>query len=263
MLIDIKDIQAVINSQHYCTHPGKSDDLGLCDTNTFLMSELMKQTVQKNGFALFTTNKRSLLTILRELRKIFGPQIRDVGINKKYIARVKAVNNGKFYINTSFSQPLHSDEGYRTVFPRFVSLYCIKPSTRGGVSTIVVVKDLVARLRKVFKDNEVENLYCPSFIQIDTMAGKISKQLLFHLDDDAIGMSYSPVLKGLRTSELGYDMLSWINKFIHDPANQYRLSLKANELLLMDNCQVLHGRTGFNERDNRLLLRFWHESMSQ
>lgn len=262
MLFNLKDIQAHINNENYCNHQGKSDSLTFFDEDTFLSSDSLKQIIQKNGFAILNMKKRTLLSILRGLAKTFGPQIRDVGINKKYIARVKAVTNGRFYINTAFSQPLHSDEGYRTVFPRFVSLYCVKSSLKGGVSTIIKVTELLAGLGTVFKEH-VENLYRPDFIQIDTASGKINKQLLFHIDNGMTGMSYSPILRGLTTNELGYDMISWINKFIHDPANQYRFSLKENYLLIMDNCQVLHGRTAFNEKDNRLLLRFWNESISK
>lgn len=261
MLINLKDIQIHISSENYCTHRGKSDALPFFDEETFLNPALLKTTIQENGFAIVNMKKKTLLSILRGLEKTFGPQIRDVGINKKYIARVEAVTNGKFYINTAFSQPLHSDEGYRAVFPRFVSLYCVKPSLKGGVSTIIKVHELLLALRAVFKE-DVKNLFCPNFIQIDAASGKINKSLFFPLDNGLTGMSYSPILRGLETNELGYAMISWINKFIHEPTNQYRFSLKENELLMMDNCQVLHGRTAFHEKDDRLLLRFWNESIS-
>lgn len=262
MPFNLKDIQAQISSEIYCNHPGRLDALPFFDEDAFLNPDLMKTIIQENGFAVINMNERNVLSILRVLTKTFGQQVRDVGINKKYIARVEAVTNGRFYINTAFSQPLHSDEGYRTVFPRFVSLYCVKPSLKGGASTIIKVTELLAGLRKIFKEH-VENLFCPDFIQIDTASGKINKQLLFHMGNGMTGMSYSPILRGLETNELGYDMISWINKFIHEPANQYRFSLKENDLLIMDNCLVLHGRTAFNEQDDRLLLRFWNESISQ
>lgn len=262
MLFNLKDIQAHISSENYCNHAGKSDALPFVDEDTFLIPDLLKAIIQENGFAVINMKKRTVLSILRGLTKTFGQQIRDVGINKKYIARVEAVNNGKFYINTAFSQPLHCDEGYHTAFPRFVSLYCVKSSLKGGVSTLIKVTELLAGLRAVFKEN-IENLFCPNFIQIDDTSGKTNKQLLFHMSNGMIGMSYSPTVRGLETNELGYDMISWINKFIHEPANQYRFSLKENDLLMMDNCQVLHGRTAFNDQDDRLLLRFWNESISQ
>jgi alpha-ketoglutarate-dependent taurine dioxygenase len=55
-------------------------------------------------------------------------------------------------------------------------------------------------------------------------------------------------------------MIGTINQFIHDPINQHRVKLKENELLIIDNCQVLHGRTAFSENEDRLLLRLWNES---
>lgn len=258
MLRNLQEIQTCINRETYCTHLGKIPDISNVDIQNYNEVETV---VSENGFAIINIKNQSLLSIMRSLKKTFGRPIRDVGINKKYIAKVEASKNGKYYINTAFSQPLHTDEGYRRVFPRFVSLYCVRQSLAGGISTIVKVEELLTGLYGKFKD-DVANLFQPSFIQIETPAGLIDKQILFPINETITGLSYSPILKHIRTTELGHEMISFINQFIHEPNNQYRMVLKENDLLIMDNCRVLHGRTAFDEHDNRLLLRLWNESIT-
>jgi len=260
MLHNLQEIQSYINKEAYCTHSGKMDDSHYIDLDNQNYNEI-KTVISQNGFAIINVKNQSLLSIMRILKKIFGRPIRDVGINKKYIAKVEASKNGKYYINTAFSQPLHTDEGYRRVFPRFVSLYCVRQSLAGGISTIIKVEELLTGLHDKFKD-DVANLFQPSFIQIETPAGLIDKQILFPINETITGLSYSPILKHIQTTELGHEMISFINQFIHEPNNQYRMVLKENDLLIMDNCRVLHGRTAFNEHDNRLLLRLWNESIT-
>lgn len=260
MLRNLQEIQVYINDVAYSNHLGKMSESHYISIDNQNYNAI-NTAVSENGFAIINIKNKSLRSILRVLKKILGRQIRDVGINKKYIAKVEASKYGKYYINTAFSQPLHTDEGYRNVFPRFVSLYCIRPSLVGGMSTIVKVEELLAELHKKFKE-DVENLFQPSFIQIDTLAGLINKQILFPINEKITGLSYSPILRHIQTTELGDEMISFINQFIHDPNNQYRIQLKANDLLIMDNCRVLHGRTAFNENDNRLLLRLWNESIT-
>ena len=43
---------------------------------------------------------------------------------------------------------------------------------------------------------------------------------------------------------------------IHQKNNQIRCKLQPGQLLLIDNFRVLHGRTGFDLSDQRLLYRF-------
>lgn len=261
MLRNLQEIQAHINNDAYCNHIGKiAESRCIRDLDSRSHKEI-RNAVSENGFIIINVKNQPLLSMVRVLKKIFGMQIRDVGINAKYIAKVEASKNGKYYINTAFSQPLHTDEGYRKVFPRFVSLYCVRQSSAGGMSTIVKVDELLTELHKKFK-NDVTNLFQPNFIQIDSPSGLIDKQILFPINETITGLSYSPILRNVQTTDLGYEMISFINQFIHEPSNQYRIMLKENDLLIMDNCRVLHGRTAFNENDKRLLLRLWNDSIS-
>ena len=257
-LISLKDIHAYINSDEYCKHSGKTTLVSPYKVLDIEDLSLHTTVVENCYTVLNTANNQSLRSIVRMLSTHFGEPLKDVGYRKKYLAKVAAVPQGKYYFNTKYSQPLHADEGYRNIFPRFVSLYCVRPAATGGMSTLVMVNELLTALKKVFKE-DVKNLYLPDFIKIDSHCKGLYKQIFFRLNQKIVGMSYSPIMRSLQTTELGYEMISFINQFIHDPNNQYRFSLQKNDLLIMDNCQVLHGRTRFDDHDsNRLLVRLWN-----
>ena len=261
MLHNLKDIHAHIKREPYCSHSGKITDAPYFQNPDIENYNNIKSMVTEHGFVIVNCKGKTLLSIIKLLQKLFGRSVKDVGIKKKYIAKVAPAKNGKYYVNSIFAQPLHTDEGYRNEFPRFVSLYCVKPSQTGGVSTIVSVKSVLAELHRLF-GSDVNNFLRSNFLQIESAYETINKQVLFELNDNVIGMSYSPILRNITTTELGYKMITCINQFIHDPSNQYRIKLNENDLLIMDNCQVFHGRTAFGENDTRLMLRLWNEILT-
>ena len=261
MLHNLKDIHDYIKSESYCNHSGKVISAPYLQNSDIEDSHTIKMAVAEHGFAIVNLKGKSLLSIIKLLQKLFGRSVKDVGIKKKYIAKVAPSIHGKYYVNSIFAQPLHTDEGYRNEFPRFVSLYCVTPSKTGGVSTIVSVKSVLAELQKLF-GIDVNSFFQSTFLQIESAYETINKQILFELNENVIGMSYSPILRNITTSELGHKMITCINQFIHDPSNQYRIKLNEYDLLIMDNCQVFHGRTAFGANDSRLMLRLWNEPLT-
>ncbi|QIN36830.1 TauD/TfdA family dioxygenase [Legionella longbeachae] len=261
MLSDLKEIQKHISTNEYYTHQGKNCAYHFHTEEDFLDSEQFIQFINKNGFAIVQLNNKPLRSLLRRLVQYFGPSMKDSGVYKKYIAKVQAANNGKFYINSDKSQPLHTDEGYTNIFPHYASLYCVQQASQGGISTIVHVQTLLDALYDKFAD-KVSELFQPDALSIQTVTGTIKKQILFKLKNGLVGMSYSPILLNWKSTNLISDMIIFINQFIHDPQNQFRISLQKDQLLIMDNCRILHGRTGFNMQDERLLLRFWNQSIA-
>lgn len=261
MLNNLKEIQSYINSEFYCNHLGKIATIPYHQHIDIENYSSIKSYIAEHGFMVINCKGKQLLSIIRLLQNVFGKQLKDVGIKKKFVAKVAPSKNGKYYINSILSQPLHTDEGYRCEFPRFVSLYCIRPSLTGGVSTLVKTNEVLASLYNLF-GNDVNSFFQANFLQLDTAYEKINKQILFHLNETSVGMSYSPILKNVTTTEVGHKMISAINQFIHNPLNQYRIKLKEYDLLIMDNCQLLHGRTAFAENENRLMLRLWNKSLT-
>lgn len=258
MLIALPDIQAKLNRREYNDYVQEAEDLDLYFTDKI---EQLSSLVDKNGFAIFRANKTlSLLSIVQYMRKTFGPSLKDSGIAKKYLARVAPNSSKKFYINSSLAQPLHTDEGYRKNFPHYTSLYCIEPDLNGGVSVLVDGRELIEHLRLRYKEL-IALAFDNNFMHLETAVGELSKALLFHMPDGSVGISYSPILKQIHSSADGLRLISAVNEYIHDTRNQLRIKLRKNELLVMNNCRMLHGRTEFDANNQRLLVRLWNGEM--
>ena len=211
MLSDLKEIQRHISTTEYCLHPGMDHDYLVHTEEDFLNTELFPQLVDENGFAIIQLNSKPLRSLLKTLAYYFGPPMKDSGVYKKYIAKVQAANNGKFYVNSNKSQPLHTDEGYTSMFPRYASLYCLQQSSQGGVSTIVQVETLLNALFSQFGD-QVSKLFQPDALIIKTIACTLNKKIFFKLDNGLIGMSYSPMMLNWKATSVISKMILFINE---------------------------------------------------
>lgn len=259
MLIALSDIQNLLNTKEYNNYLSNSKI-----SNEYYAEDLnnLYSLVAKNGFAIFNSHaKCNLLSIIHYMRKNFGANIKDSGVDKKYLAKIYPNPLKKYYINSGLAQPLHTDEGYRNTFPHYVSLYCVIPDTHGGVSVLVDGRNLIAYLNSQYKEL-LPLAFKTDFMHLETAVGKICKPLLFYLPDKSIGISYSPILKQIHSDAEGLCLISAVNDYIHSPSNQIRIKLKAKELLVVNNCRMLHGRTEFNPSNKRLLLRLWNGEIS-
>ncbi|MDP3562529.1 MAG: TauD/TfdA family dioxygenase [Legionellaceae bacterium] len=265
MIKILKTIHDHVNSESYCAHSGR-----VISSNCVLDFRLnhpqeITSVIKEEGFAIVNCKGYSMLDTLRLIKKTLGFPIKNGACGREgYLTKI--INTDvKGCVNTytasAYSEPLHTDGADSASLPRFVSFFCIKSSGTGGVSTIVKVNELLITLQQLF-GQEVDQLFKKDFMQIDTMYGRnIKKQVLFNLDEKNVGMLFWPVMFNVKTSETGYKILAYINDYIHNPENQYRFKLKENELLILDNCKVLHSRTAFDPIDNRCLIRIWHEDL--
>ncbi len=258
MLKNLQEIHHHISKKEYADHSGVSPELCHRHVNA---SGCIKSSVIENGFLILNFRGTPLLSIMRLLKQSFGQPMRNSGYPKKYIVRIAPQQNGNFYFNSHAAQPTHTDCGHQSGFPGFIALYCLRAAPTGGVNIIVKVSDVLKKLQAEYQQ-DMTRFFDPGFIQIETAYETLYKQILFYLDDKTTGMSYSPILKNILTTELGQRMIASVNQIIHDPANQYRVKLNPYDLLIIDNCQVLHGRTAFNKNDDRLLLRMWNGQRS-
>ncbi|GEM_PF-2184817 len=213
--------------------------------------------LNRRGFVLVSiTSKPDIHELIRWQNEYLGSSMKDRGLNKGMYSTVMAEKNGKFFVNSNLTQPIHTDEGHTSVFPRYISLYCETPSASGGISTLVHSKGLLKNLKINFGDN-IRLLFDQNAVCVKNVSGYESKSLLIRLKDGRTGISYSPILRGLSCDEPIFDVYSGITKYVHDPENQIRFRLSKNQLLIIDNCRVLHGRTKFPASDDRVLYRMW------
>lgn len=140
-------------------------------------------------------------------------------------------------------------------------MQCEIPSKHGGLSQIVYGQDVYEYLL----ENYVQELYKlfanpltitrgertatrPIFVEKE---GRIS--IAFRSDSViSVEMNFQ-IEKGFRV----------IKNYVNEPKNQLIFKLKANQILLIENNSVLHGRTSFPDNEVRKINRLWFDGVSE
>ncbi len=219
----------------------------------------LKSKLAEDGFVVIQMNNEDESNpdnVEIWLKNLFGDSFSDKNPGKLNYAKVQAENNAKFYINSNLAQPLHTDEGHTRLYPRHAALHCLKQAQSGGDSIVVQFKSVYAELKVKF-GSQVDLLFEKNAVMVHNVYGKEEKQILIRLEDNVVGISYSPVLQKMWCSDIVFQMFDFITSYAHNPKNQIRFKLKSGQTLILDNCLVLHGRTQFPKNDGRLLYRYW------
>jgi len=247
-------INARVNLSDY-----NENHLCICNTkHPFVTQMLLSQLEEKNYLILtvdekYTINKTAFID---HLSHCLGVPCHKNGSKKNKYAEISAIPHATFYISSNLAQPVHTDEAYTNCHPRYVGLHCLKEAEAGGVSIIVPLSSLYQSLLTHFGD-EVNLLFNKEAITVHGADGIKTKSILFKLKDNSIGISYTTVLKQMHCSKEVLRMFDFIAEYIHNPIHQQRFILKKNQILIVDNCKVLHGRTAFIHDAGRLLHRYW------
>lgn len=258
-------INMMVNTPSYNMSKYKPVDVIMVDnTLSFSVNSSVRSLVQSDGFCVIQFSEPCLnyqTQYEKLLSSFFGAPLRVGSSDGQPYAKVQATENAKFYVNSNVAQPVHTDEGHATLFPRYAALYCATEASEGGDSIIVSFKHLYSDLVKNY-GGDVDLLFANDAITVENYQGMKQKPVLIKLNNGDIGISYSPVLQKMRCSERVFEMFDYIAKYIHNAENQIRFKLKSEQVLLFDNCRVLHGRTSFAMNDPRLLYRYWFEQCS-
>ena len=219
----------------------------------------VKSALLTDGFSILQINETyvdNLEMVEKICSSLFGAPLCDKNPGKLPYAKVQREDNAKYYVNSHFAQPMHTDEGYTTSFPRFVALYCAKSAKSGGDSIVVRLDSLYLQLIQLFGES-VNLLFKKDAVTVETALGVEVKPILFWLDDGSVGISYSATLHKMWCSEEVFKLFDYITKYAHSRYNQLRIKLKPGQILLFDNSKILHGRSAFTRDDSRLLYRYW------
>jgi alpha-ketoglutarate-dependent taurine dioxygenase len=222
--------------------------------NSYVMPEL-----EEHGFTVvkiedYLDSEPTDIGLL--LERLFGESPLDKNPGKSLYAKVQAEENAKYYINSNVAQPMHTDQGYTTEYTRYVALYCFKQAQSGGDSILVSFKPLYTQLIKHFGDM-IDMLFLKDSITVHNVNGNEQKPILLRLENGDVGISYSPILQKMWCTNEVFKMFDFITSYVHDLNNQRRFKLEDGQVLLIDNCLALHGRTAFPKNDGRLLFRYW------
>ena len=172
------------------------------------------------------------------------------------------MNLSKMKLNSNRSQPPHTDGHFKKKSPKYLCLYCCEQSENGGFSQMVFVDNVYDYIKSL--PSEITEQLFSAGIEYSRRRPRgglfrYKKRLLFRTNDRRVGISYNPIMYEIRADKKIEQALTLINYFTNKPSNQTIFRLKPNEMLLLDNERVLHGRTNFDKNSRRKLKRLWFE----
>jgi gamma-butyrobetaine dioxygenase len=207
------------------------------------------------GFIIF----RGVPTEPEQVLKVachFGwPRETNFGVTFEVRSKPTAEANDLGY--TPVKLDPHTDNPYRSPVPGVQLLHCIANETTGGLSTLVdgftVAEVLHVRdpeafrilsttpVRFRFRDNDTELLSSAVPIELDARGNVRTIRFSPRLD-------YVPLLP---PDELAayYRARRVFDRALRSPEFEIRFLLNKGDLVMFDNCRLLHGRTGFDPQE--------------
>jgi len=155
---------------------------------------------------------------------------------------------------TSIALDPHTDNPYRTPVPGIQLLHCLVNETSGGLSTLVDGFAVAQALRT--QEPEAFRILCTTpvrFRYVDTDAELTASAPPIELDvtGELKAIHFSPRLDFVPLFprvqlEAYYRARRSFDRRLRAPDFEIRFLLEDGDLVMFDNCRLLHGRTGFN-----------------
>jgi gamma-butyrobetaine dioxygenase len=219
------------------------------------------ETFLRYGFIIFTDVPTDLEHVLK-VASLFGwPRETNFGITFDVRSKPAAEANDLGY--TPVKLDPHTDNPYRSPVPGVQLLHCIANETSGGLSTLVdgfaVAEALRARdpesfrilsttpVRFRFRDKDTELLSSAVPIELDARGNVRTIRFSPRLD-------FVPLLP---PDELAayYRARRVFDRALRSAEFEIRFLLNQGDLVMFDNCRLLHGRTGFDPQEGLRHLR--------
>jgi gamma-butyrobetaine dioxygenase len=158
---------------------------------------------------------------------------------------------------TSVSLDPHTDNPYRSPVPGIQLLHCLVNETRGGLSTLVdgfavaqALRDREPKAFDVLSTTPVRFRYIDAGTELTASAPPIELDVTGELK----AIHFSPRLDFVppfarETLDAYYRARRLFDHSLRSADNEIRFLLKDGDLVMFDNCRLLHGRTGFDVAD--------------
>jgi gamma-butyrobetaine dioxygenase len=167
---------------------------------------------------------------------------------------VRSTPNATDLAYTNVSLDPHTDNPYRAPVPGIQLLHCLANETTGGLSTLVdgfavaqTLRDAEPEAFRVLASTPVRFKYIDADTELTASAPPIEldvtgalKAIHFSPRLDFVPLFPPEQLDAYFRARRGFDRRLRASQF------EIRFLLKAGDLVMFDNCRLLHGRTGFN-----------------
>jgi gamma-butyrobetaine dioxygenase len=202
------------------------------------------------GFLLF----RGVPTVPDQVRTVAGQfgWVRDTNFGASF--DVRSTPNAIDLAYTAVPLDPHTDNPYRSPVPGVQLLHCLANETRGGLSTLVDGYAVAAALRRRdpdafavltrtsvrfrYRDADTELVASAPLIDLD-VDGNV-RTIHFSPRLDFVPLAPPEVLGAYYRARRVFDRLLRSSEF------EIRFLLQSGDLVMFDNCRLLHGRTGFD-----------------
>ncbi len=253
-------------------------------TYTLLLNEIqkLKKTLLNDGFGFFVIDGNSFKKFSKEeIRQIYTLISMMLGSlyfqnisNEKFVEiknEGKSMKSGGRYHQTNEGGSYHTDSPQVKNVPDFIGLLCINPAKSGGSSKFVSVYTLHNILLKKHFDN-LKILYSKFYFDkrgefYENESPVIFEPILKYENDflsmrylrDYIDGGYKIMNKHLTPEQI--ESLNLLDKIIENNEIIVSYNLKSNDMVFFNNHRVIHGRTSFDDYEDkslqRLLIRTW------
>lgn len=155
---------------------------------------------------------------------------------------------------TALSLDPHTDNPYRTPVPGIQLLHCLANETRGGLSTLVDGFAVAQALRQeeraafdILTSTPVRFRYIDATTELTASAPPIELDVTGALKAVHFSprLDFVPLYEPQRL-EAYYRARRAFDHRLRAPQFELRFLLKAGDLVMFDNCRLLHGRTAFD-----------------
>lgn len=191
-----------------------------------------------------------------EVAQRFG-HVRDTNFGRYFEVYSRPVMNDLAYSSHALSA--HTDNPYRDPVPGIQLLHCLTNETSGGLSTLADSLAAGQALAEEDPDGFERLASTPvRFRFVDADEEFIERRPIIQRDamGRMTGVHYSPRLDTMpllppRELAAFHRARRRLGALLSDPRFEIRFPLRAGELLLMNNCRLLHGRTAFDPNEGR------------
>jgi len=172
----------------------------------------------------------------------------------------------KTFSSHSAEAELHTDSAFSNNPEDMFVLYVLKSARcGGGISTLLHIDTILAHIHALPNGQEIEQTLkepvfpfaVPSVFkrlpdeQFEYCFGAIlyDQNIRFRSDSIRQCLKFNP--KFLNAKQ--YQAFNAVNEIISDPNNYQHLHLNDNDLIIIDNKRILHGRTAFTDKERHVL----------
>ncbi len=199
------------------------------------------------------------------LKKFFGSIKKHKRSSPNGVTSIENLGNSSlattYLADTNQAHLMHTDGSFEMKPPKIVAMQCERASKNGGLSQIVYAKSVYEYLMENYLQ-ELQRLFThPLTI---TRGDQTATRTVFVEKEGRISMTFrADSIISIAIPLQLEKVFRIIKNYVNDPKNQFIFKLKANQIVILDNTSVLHGRTSFPDNEVRKLNRLWFDGISE